>query len=570
MSHRLLSLLLASGCTGFISQPGENPSLGTPGFDGMAMGMGGASGVGAAGSGVGVMVPPIDPVRPQDTPCMSATPKSRIWRLTSAQYERTVNALIPNANTGAPVLGVDSAAGGFSTNSAFLNLTTGSTASVIYAAERYAPRVLSGARGFAPCMAMPAGFDDVACVRAFVQAFGRQAFRRPLEQAEVDSLATFYSTNKARFSGQVATGMVVRTILQSPHFLFRTELGSNAPAGSELTAFERASVLAYSLTDGPPDSVLLAAAQSGALSSAAEIEVQARRLMAKPEAEAPVARFGVEWVESAEVEDVAKDQATFPRFTAVQAEAMRDELEAFTKEVVFRGEGSLNALLTSPVAVLTRTLGGLYGVPQVTTTAPQKVTLPSGERSGLLTRMAVMTVHATDTQTSPVHRGLLVRNRFLCNGPLQVPANIPPAPPPDPTKTHREQLVQHAIDPACAGCHQQFDPLGFAFENYDGVGVYRSRENNVAIDATGVARGVASVDIAHVGALDLSQKLATLPEAQRCFAQQLGQSYLGYQVPSNSCALQKSMMALQAPGSKGTVDAVIAYIVDSALALRQP
>jgi hypothetical protein len=439
---------------------------------------------------------------------------------------------------------------------------------LVDATERLGPAAINAAKAYVPCLVPSTGADDPQCARNFIEAFGQRAFRRPLEKSEIDALSTFYSTNRSKFSGALALEMVARAILQSPLFLFRTELGTTGPMGFELTAFERASLLSYSLTDSPPDPTLIASAQSGALLNRAEVEIQAKRLMATPAAENPVGRFGVELVGVSEVADVTKDPAQFPKFTAPLAVAMRDEVEAFSKEVAFRGDGAFKSFLESPVSFLEKSLAGMYGVRQITSATPMRTTLSSSERAGILTRMAVMTVHATDTQTSPVHRGLLVRNEFLCNGALTVPPNIPPAPPIDVSKTHREQLIEHAVNPACSGCHSQMDPLGFAFESYDGIGVYRTTEHGKPIDPSGTARGVvAGGDLSHSGALDLSAKLSALDAAQQCFVRQVGRAYLGREVAPDACELNQAMQSMQ---RGGLLSAAITYVVESAMALREP
>ncbi len=349
--------------------------------------------------------------------CVTGPVAARVWRLKSEQYERTLNALLPNANPGAPVLGEDSTAGGFSTNSSTLQMTPQSTTQLVSSTEGFAKALVAKPQLLAPCLTKAAGFDDVNCVKTMVTEFGQRAFRRPLEVAEVDRYTALYSAQKAQFQGAAAVALVVRALLQSPHFLFRTELG-NGTAGSELTAYEKASLIAYSVSDAPPDAALLAAAQAQTLSAAKDIEMQVRRLLASQNGEAVLGRFGVEWLGLSAVESAVKDPTRFKTFSPDVALAMRTELAQFVTETTFRGDGSFDSLMTSPLAFVPKLLAPFYGLSSVTSATPQKVTLSASERSGLLTRAAVATVFATDTSTEPVHRGQMIRNEMLCNGLL--------------------------------------------------------------------------------------------------------------------------------------------------------
>jgi hypothetical protein len=176
---------------------------------------------------------------------------------------------------------------------------------------------------------------------------------------------------------------------------------------------------------------------------------------------------------------------------------------------------------------------------------------------------------ASEVDTHPVQRGKLVRDNFLCRGPLAVPPNVPPSPGTTSAKTVRAQLEAMTANAPCISCHEQLNPLGFAFEIYDPVGRFRTTEAGLPIDATGTAKNVAANDIQHTGAIDLSTQLSALPQAQACFTQQMGRSFLGREVASDSCELARAYDRFQSSGGK-IVDTVAAYVAWAANQPRTP
>ncbi len=570
MRFARLSLLVVSlgclalfGCSGVLTSFSGAPAPGAPGAAGMPGGPTDPDNPpGGNGGGIGSM-PPLP------SSCAPSVTKPRIWRLTEAQYQKTVTSLVSSATAVAQnALEPDSTRAGFTTDSNVLTLIRQDVPKFVDATDAISAAAMANPGALNNCLSQAAGLNDAACVQSMVTGFGQRAFRRPLEANETSALMALYNAEKTANGGKEAVQQVLRALFQSPHFLFRTELGAPGSKGATpLTDYEKASLLSYTLTDSPPDTALFAAASQGTLSARPEVEKQVRRLMTGADAEAVYGRFGVELLGVSHLEDVAKDGSLVKGFGPAISKAMRDEVASFVAQVAFREDKSFKTLLTSPVAVIDRTLAPWYGV--ATPSSLQRVTLPATERAGLLTRLAMMTEYATDTHNEPIRRGLMIRDQFLCNGALQIPANIPPAPPLDSSKTLREQLVEHSANPACASCHEQMDPLGFAFEGYDLAGRFRTTDHGKPVDVTGTAKGVASADIAHTGALDLSVQLAALPEAQACYVRQLGRFYLGRDVGANSCDLAQSFQAFAGAGNN-IAEPVATYLTDAALSQRVP
>lgn len=234
----------------------------------------------------------------------------------------------------------------------------------------------------------------------------------------------------------------------------------------------------------------------------------------------------------------------------------------FTDYVVRQGDGTLKTLLTSNLAFPQGGLFSIYGVSQPTgyqVGAP--VMLPSGERAGLLTQAAFLSRNAHRDQSSPVHRGIVVRENLLCQPIPPPPANVNNAPPKASAATStRERFEQHSADPNCRGCHQLMDPIGVAFEHYDAVGQYRTSDGLGAVDAKGqVVLGSGALAGEFNGALELASKLADAPEVSECVTKQWFRFSLGrVESTDDACSVQAIRDSFRAAG--GNVRTLLAQI----------
>jgi hypothetical protein len=370
-----------------------------------------------------------------------------------------------------------------------------------------------------------AGSDQTACARSFVQSFGKRAFRRPLDPVEVDDLMALYT--KLRTDPQMAYGfpdaldVVVQAMLQSPGFLYRWERGLAAPQADgallKFDGYEVASRLSYFIWNSMPDATLLAEADLGRLQTPDQIAQQAARLLADPRADATFADFVTQWLELGPLKDTIKDTAVYPTFKPELRDSMRAETVAFARDVLRGPSPTFSSLLTAPYTFVDAKLAQYYGV---SADSSGKVDLSGSARLGFLTQGALMSVKGNSYRTSPVRRGKFILNRLLCLGVPPPPPNVvPELPPPDPSKTIREQMAEHRNNPSCAACHTTMDALGFAFEHFDGAGNYRSAENGRPIDASGSAT-IDGMTFTFDGAADLATALAASPASQACFARQ--------------------------------------------------
>lgn len=379
-----------------------------------------------------------------------------------------------------------------------------------------------------------------ACRELFVSQFASRAFRRPATSAQVarlDALAASYD--------DVTDGIraAADAVLASPHFLYRMELGVDRGDGTwELDAWEFASALSYALAGTAPDAALLEAAASGALDSADGVEFHARRLLATTAARDTIEAFAEQWLGTERVTSLVRSATLFPRFDDALREAMRDETRRFVSHVVFDGGGTFDELLTANYSMLNESLATVYGVTGVEGEELRRVSLDASRRSGFLTHPALLASTAHSDQTSPIRRGLFIRQRMLCQDFPPPPPEAGGVPEVDPTSSTRDRFAQHTADAVCAGCHQYIDSLGFGFEHYDPIGAWRDREPNGAIDATASLTdidGFGSGTEQHFDTIPmLAQFLAESATARACFVREYRRFVVGdAESPDDACGV---------------------------------
>ncbi len=370
----------------------------------------------------------------------------------------------------------------------------------------------------------PASVADL-CVRDFVTSQGRRLWRRPIEASEATQLIDVgVSVEAATGDTWDALRYVTATMLQSPHFVFRIETGAMDEESGFLkfTGWEMASRLSFLIQDVPPDDALLDAAERGELDTLEGVREHAARLVEEGAARAALVRFFRDFMNINRLDDIDKSPTLFPMLTDTLGESMRTEIERMFEDNVFDGGGDFRQLFTTGETFVNEELAGLYGIDGVTGGDFVPAAFPNAERrAGLLTTAGFLAMNAHKTATSPTHRGRFVRINLLCQ-------DVPPPPPgvntalEPPTggavETLRERLEQHRVDPACQACHALMDPIGFAFEHYDAIGMWRDLDNGLDIDASSEVEGTA-VD----GGVEVGAVIAAMPEVAACVAQRFYQ-----------------------------------------------
>lgn len=479
-----------------------------------------------------------DPMNPTD-PCAGAPAEpgpAPIRRLSNAEYANTVRDLL--GETQAPVndFEIEPVVHGFFNNAYTQAVSQLQATKYMDAAELIASRV--DVSKLWPCT--PTASNIAACSKQLVEQLGSRAFRRPLNTDEVTRYLTVFQAGTAN-GGDFTNGarVLVRGLLQSPYFLYRPELPNEGTAGQvvRIGSYEMASRLSYLYWLSMPDAALFDAAAQGKLSSPADIEAQARRLLADPKAKAMVSEFFAELLKLRRFDDVKKSAALVPNFDAMRP-LLKQELEQFVTHT-FWEQGTPSALLSSTTTYANKTLAGYYGISGPT--GDVFVATPVGTgRAGLLTTGAFLSMSGSEELTSPTQRGKFIRENVLCTEM--------PEPPPDvngfkgavdPTATTRERYSQHVSDAACAGCHTLMDPLGFGLEGFDAAGRRRTTENGKPVNASGSITGLAQGPVAFVDGFDMANKLGSAPEASACFGRHWAHFAFGRSAtPAEACSLQ--------------------------------
>jgi len=380
-----------------------------------------------------------------------------------------------------------------------------------------------------PCIATPTAADT--CAQQFITTFGRRAFRRPLVDDEVTRLMALYTLQMGPTIGSTfseAIRGVTMAIIQSPNFLYRWELGPTTPAikdvtpGGTLVRFnsqEMASRLSYAFWATMPDARLFQLADADQLQTPDQIQQEVRRMIIDPKAKDAYGDFATQWLSLTQLPSALKDASL--GFTPQMAQSMLAETGAFVSDIFLgaKATGSLTDLLTSQRSFIDGTLAKIYGISGVTGTALQQVTFPAGQRAGILTQASFQTMHGDVDGSFPVRRGAQVYRRLFCKE-VNLPDNVQVVPPPPATagQTTRQRFAQHAMNP-CAGCHALFEPIGFAFENYDGLGGYRTTDNGQPVDASG-SLTIGTTPVTFKNAIDLAGDLAQNDQVRDCMATQ--------------------------------------------------
>ncbi|MFO0631255.1 MAG: DUF1592 domain-containing protein [Nannocystaceae bacterium] len=376
-----------------------------------------------------------------------------------------------------------------------------------------------------------------ACLRDFVTRFGRRAMRRPLDDEEIDALVEL-ALGQAEPDAQAS--IVIETVLMSPRFLFKVELGTpdpDHPERAKLGGFEVATRLSYLLWGTTPDDVLLDAAAAGQLDDADGVATMAEAMLDDGRVQTAMAQFGAQWFRLDDIAGQARDAASFPEFDAALQQAMVDELQALLQRHMFGdGEDFLDLYRTRSTAV-NDALAAIYGVTPPGSSTLVPIELPEdGERGGLFTTAAFATASSRADETSPVQRAVYVRKLALCDPPPPPPPGVPQVQPEDGEST--QDAFERHIDQgdSCAGCHLQLDPIGFGLERFDSIGRLRDsygsgdpvkRDGTITIDGT---------EHAFSGGVELGALVADSQAAQGCVVTHAWRFALGRsEDPADEC-----------------------------------
>jgi mono/diheme cytochrome c family protein len=328
----------------------------------------------------------------------------------------------------------------------------------------------------------------LACSQAIVRRLARRAFRRPVTGAEVAALMRFVKTAETPEQG---IQNAIRAMLVSPHFLFRIE---RDPAPNQtmrqnmhrISDVELASRLSYFLWSSMPDDELLRVAIAGRLRAPGVLAAQIKRMIADPKSSALAENFAGQWLQLRNMNSIRPDAEKFPDWGAELREAMKTETRMFF-ESVLREDRPVTDFLNARYTFLNERLAKHYGIANVTGPDFRRVALTTDQRGGITSHGSVLAVSSYPTRTSVVLRGKYILENIFNTPPPPPPANVPVIDDNSvgATASLRSQMESHRANPSCAVCHNKLDPMGFALENYDAIGRWRTMDGKFPVDASG-------------------------------------------------------------------------------------
>jgi hypothetical protein len=503
------------GCTGQVERgstidPGDNGDNGAGGS--------GDRGTGGSGpGGAGGMAGP------------DALGHAIFRRLSRFEYNNTVRDLLGDSSNPADSFPPDAQAG----KSGFLvggTVAQADAAHLLEASEALGLAASKRLDALMPCKPLPtdAAAQDT-CAVTFIGQFGKRAFRRPLTPDETSGLKAFYTAQRSANPSDwgAAIRVVVTAVLMSPQFLYRWEVTPKSAVREgglvRYNSYEMASRLSYLVWGSMPDDAAFGLADKGLLATPDQIEAEVRRLLKDPRSKAAIGDFFTQWLGVADLRSAAKDAKVYPQFTPEMAASMVAETAAYAASKVIDGDGKLSTIFTSSDSFVDANLGKIYGMAGVTSATVTPTKLNPAERAGILTNASFLTQHASSDESNPVRRGKLITDRILCVEPPPPPDVVPQVKSPDPKLSVRERFEMHDKDPCAAACHLMFDPIGYSFENYNGIGAYQTSDGGKPVNAASETE-IDKVKKPFKNAIELQALFAQSPQVADC----MGRQFLRY------------------------------------------
>jgi hypothetical protein len=581
-------VILGFGCTGRIGalsagQAGAGATSG-PGGSGTGTGgsqTGGSQGQGTAGQGsTGLGGDPY--AIPSTPPAATLVATPRVARLSRTQWSNAVRDLLKLTDIAEIDRGVSGdALIGFDDEAESLFVTEQLRSELFDAAEKLADKVTGDATALARLVPANAPTDTAGRGKAFITSFGQRAFRRPLTTAEVTTHVGVFNQAPTLYPGvdafKAGASLVIQAMLQSPYFLYRMELGKAAAGATKvpLDDWEVGAKLALAITNTIPDDMLFAAAAAGQLHDQATLSAQAKRLLDGATGTTGLKNFNFQIYRLGAYDGIVRDATAFPDFTSNAPAAMKQEVLQFLDYIFTQGRG-IKDFYTTPVGFVSAPLAPLYGVTGSFSSDPvmlTKVDLDPTQRSGLLTQGGFLSSYiSVGNEPDIIHRGVFIATRLLCKT----------LPPPDPKAagtmisntpglTNRERVEMTTGKGTCGqACHGAlFNPLGYAFENYDAIGKYRTTDQGkpvVAADSYTLDGQLKSFS----NGVELSHLLAETKEAHACYVQNM-MSYLnGRDLVSDEQTMVDYYARLSRAGMLSLHDLELAVVTGDAFLNRLP
>lgn len=405
--------------------------------------------------------------------------------------------------------------------------------------------------------------EELACAKKIISSLATQAFRRPASDADLEQLLTVYQGGRNRGDFESGIRLSVQAILADPQFVFRFErTPSNVAPGTNfrISELELASRLSYFLWSSAPDRELIDVANQGRLR--ASLDQQVRRMLADPKSSALATNFAEQWLGLRNLRDMQPDVYVFPDWDNNLTQSMRRETQLFFESIMHEDRDIVN-MLTANYTFVDERLARHYGIPNIEGPRFRRVTITDENRYGLLGQGSILTATSLANRTSPVQRGKWILEQIMGVKAPTPPPNVPALKENQANAkalSVRERLEQHRTEEPCHSCHQIMDPLGFALENFDATGAWRTKDGGFEIDPSGVLYDGTQVN----GAVSLRNALVARSDlfvgnfTEKLLAYALGRGVEYYDMPAVRSIDQ------QAAQSGNKFSAIVMGIVKSA------
>jgi hypothetical protein len=413
-------------------------------------------------------------------------------------------------------------------------------------------------------------------MKSLVERVVPRAFRRDLS---ADTLALWLQRGQQLLESEpypVAKAMLIVEVLQAPQFLYRMEeaqqVSSSPSAFEAVDDWSIASRLSFLLWAGPPDDTLRQLAREGVLRDPEVRVEQVQRMLNDPKSERPIRAFMDQWMGTISLHEVSKDPHLLPEFTPQLWEDMMEETRRFAVRVMLDEEKPYDDLLLETETMVTPSLADIYGIEVDESEDWSLVTLDPEQRGGVLTQGTFLAGQSGSVHPHPVHRSITIMERILCCELPPLPDNvadtIAPAEAFDGPTTNRERFEETVSAPMCASCHESLNPTGFAYENYDAIGRYRTMDNGIPVDASG------GIDLGHIcsnpvytdadgdatGAIEMNQQIAGSNAFGSCFVRNYARFAVGHHLDStDACYAHELYQTSDRTGR--TLQSVLAELV---------
>ncbi len=556
-----------------------------PGTGGAASGTGAITGTGAVtgtgattgtggtiggGAGAGAIVIPSTP------PAAVLVPTARMARLSHAQWANTVKDLLKLADISDIEPGVTGdAVVGFDNDVESLFVAEALRADLATAAVKLAQKVAGDTAALTRLMPANAPTDLAGKARSFITTVGQRAYRRPLAAAETTEATTLFNQGPTLYPGVDAfaagANLVLQFFLQSPHFLYRSELSTAVVNGRvPLNDYEVASKLSYALGNTMPDDTLFAAAAAGQLKMPANVVAQATRILTSELGAAGRDHLHFQVLRLGTYDGITRDQTAFPDFTTATPAAMRQESLSFLRWIFDQGYG-VKQIYTAPVGFVNKVLAPIYQVTGTFTDQFTKVDLDPARRSGLLTQAGFLSSYAIGNDPDSIHRGVFVNQRILCFNLPPPAANATPLVAPQPDQTNRERIEATTGNGTCGqGCHSTWiNTAGFAFEAFDAIGKFRTMDRGKPINSADTypfTDGAKS----YTNAVEFSKAVSESTQAHACYTRNWLTYINGRPVAPAEAPLADYWALVSRAGQLSMKDMILAMVTSETFVNRLP